>query len=326
MGPELKMISNTKVTYQYSPIPMRYYLKKADGLSTWPTSFVFKRKSAAEWNLTWLLYPGVDEALSITDSNSFDAHHNDIRQRFIKIRHGIKNILNKSTLDENGLGLKSALVSLPASDFALYLQDAPLLLQALETVCQEDVLALVQARAIQSVEGRLHYRLGGYGGQRKKLQTRSYAKAIRDSEEARCRWLHRATDLLREYYQPRGIVLPRVTFQMDTYTLSRMGYCQRRLDGNTNRIAISPMYVECTSMYITLVHELVHAVDDCVNGHYPKFIKLANQMGLIGQHSSGLHLSEELAGVCAEISSELGIYPHFDMSYKSLRVLGRKAT
>lgn len=155
------MISNTKVTYQYSPLPMRYYLKKADGLSAWPTSFVFKRQSAAEWNLTWLLYPGVDEALSITDSNSFDVYHNKIRQRFIKIRQGIKNILNKSTLDGNGLGLKSALVSLPASDFALYLQDAPSLLQALEKVCQEDVLALVQARAIQSVEGRLHYRLGG---------------------------------------------------------------------------------------------------------------------------------------------------------------------
>lgn len=75
------------------------------------------------------------------------------------------------------------------------------------------------------------------------------------------------------------------------------------------------MYVESSSMYNTLVHELVHAVDDCVHGHYPKFIRLANQMGLIGRSLSELRLSDELAGVCAEINKELDIYPHFDMSY-----------
>jgi len=59
----------------------------------------------------------------------------------------------------------------------------------------------------------------------------------------------------------------------------------------------------------TLVHELVHAVDDCIHHHGPEFKKIATDVGLQGlmrEASAGAWLQEQLSA----ISKQLGKYPH----------------
>jgi hypothetical protein len=59
----------------------------------------------------------------------------------------------------------------------------------------------------------------------------------------------------------------------------------------------------------TLVHELVHAVDDCLHHHGPEFKKIATDVGLQGpmrEASAGAWLKEQLLG----IAKQLGKYPH----------------
>jgi hypothetical protein len=59
----------------------------------------------------------------------------------------------------------------------------------------------------------------------------------------------------------------------------------------------------------TLVHELVHAVDDCQNKHGKEFKKIALSLGMIGpMRSAGA--GPELKTKLAELSEQLGPYPH----------------
>ena len=60
----------------------------------------------------------------------------------------------------------------------------------------------------------------------------------------------------------------------------------------------------------TLVHELVHAVDDCQHGHKKPFKDIATRVGLTGKMTATLE-SEELNKYFKDkIISELGDYPH----------------
>jgi hypothetical protein len=59
----------------------------------------------------------------------------------------------------------------------------------------------------------------------------------------------------------------------------------------------------------TLVHELVHAVDDCENKHGKEFKKIALSLGMIGpMRSAGA--GPALKAKLAELSAQLGHYPH----------------
>jgi hypothetical protein len=70
-----------------------------------------------------------------------------------------------------------------------------------------------------------------------------------------------------------------------------------------------PVLDEPVQVLDTLVHELVHAVDDCMHHHGPEFKKIATDVGLQGlmrEASAGPPLLEQLT----TISRQLGKYPH----------------
>jgi formylmethanofuran dehydrogenase subunit E len=66
----------------------------------------------------------------------------------------------------------------------------------------------------------------------------------------------------------------------------------------------------------TLTHEIVHAVDDCKNGHGEKFKEIALAVGLKGpMRSAGAN--ESLRQELARIAEKLGKYPHPRLSVPS---------
>ena len=124
-------------------------------------------------------------------------------------------------------------------------------------------------------------------------------------------WLENATSILRDgLFKQRGYEIPRDVkiscgFPPTGGTSRKMtiGICFSRSSSqaNVNEIFINPTKSEMisteennyTGILGTLVHELVHAVDDCQNGHMKPFRDIATRVGLIGKMTSTRE-SEEL--------------------------------
>ena len=86
-----------------------------------------------------------------------------------------------------------------------------------------------------------------------------------------------------------------------------------------NQIFISPVLYEPVEVLDTLLHELVHAVDDCENKHGKEFKKIALSLGMVGpMRSAGA--GPELKIKLEAIAKALGTYPH-----GKLKVTHRKA-
>lgn len=90
-----------------------------------------------------------------------------------------------------------------------------------------------------------------------------------------------------------------------------IGQCWSR-DSSTNernQIFISPALHEPVEVLDTLVHELVHAVDDCEHKHGKEFKKIALSLGMVGPMRSA-SAGPELKAQLEVISQALGPYPH----------------
>jgi hypothetical protein len=86
-----------------------------------------------------------------------------------------------------------------------------------------------------------------------------------------------------------------------------------------NQIFISPALYEPVEVLDTLVHELVHAVDNCEHKHGKEFKKIALSLGMVGpMRSAGA--GPELTVKLQEVAKHLGPYPH-----GKLKVVHRKA-
>ena len=128
-------------------------------------------------------------------------------------------------------------------------------------------------------------------------------------------WLQNAVDLVSPIFKNKGYTIPKVQvscgFPSTGNKSKHVGQCWGRSSTNdgTNQLFISPVLDEPVQVLDTLVHELVHAVDDCAHHHGPEFKKIATDVGLQGlmrEASAGPWLQEQLTG----IARQLGKYPH----------------
>lgn len=81
-----------------------------------------------------------------------------------------------------------------------------------------------------------------------------------------------------------------------------------------SQIFISPVLHEPVPVLGTLIHELIHAVDDCKSGHKGPFAKMAKAVGLTGKMTATVP-GEELAAILNGIAEELPEYPHKGVTY-----------
>lgn len=76
-----------------------------------------------------------------------------------------------------------------------------------------------------------------------------------------------------------------------------------------SQIFISPVLEDPIAVLETLVHEIVHAIDDCASGHKGNFKKIATNVGLTGKMTETV-AGDELREVLKKVSEKLGEYPH----------------
>ena len=132
-------------------------------------------------------------------------------------------------------------------------------------------------------------------------------------------WLMSAVDHLVPLFERSGYSVPIVKVSVgfpSTGAKGRhLGQCwssKSAVDG-INQIFIAPHLQTPFDFLDTLVHELVHAVDDCQSGHGDNFKKIAKDVGLKGPMRSagaGEWLKQDLL----RIAEKLGTFPHGRLS------------
>lgn len=145
--------------------------------------------------------------------------------------------------------------------------------------------------------------------------------------ETREHWLELAVLKLRPLFDEIDAPLPRVRVSVGWPSRGGVG-AKRKVIGqcwkttvagdNVSQIFISPVLGGgdrdtkrglAIEMLGVLIHELVHAVDDCESGHKGAFAKMARALGLEGKMTATT-VSGRLAEQLGPILDELGEYPH----------------
>ncbi|QWE02055.1 SprT-like domain-containing protein [Polynucleobacter sp. JS-JIR-II-b4] len=128
-------------------------------------------------------------------------------------------------------------------------------------------------------------------------------------------WLIAAVDHLTPIFERMGYSIPPVKVSVGFPSTGgkgrHLGQCwsSKSSEDGMNQIFIAPHLETPIDFLDTLVHELVHAVDDCESGHGDSFKKIALDVGLKGPMRSagaGDSLREDLI----RIAEKLGSFPH----------------
>ena len=150
---------------------------------------------------------------------------------------------------------------------------------------------------------------------------------MKTSKLSRENYLIQATDIMRKsLFKPKGYKVPKVELSISWATRGNrnrkgdaktLGQCfpKQMHAGGINQIVITPNYDGSTikgSLDIlgTLVHELVHAVDNCVSGHGQAFKKCALAVGLLPPMRSTPESEELREWLRKNILDKLGKFPH----------------
>ena len=80
---------------------------------------------------------------------------------------------------------------------------------------------------------------------------------------------------------------------------------------NVNEVFVSPTIDDSIQVLGTLVHELVHAIDDCKHGHRKEFVKIARAVGLQGKPTQCTAKPDTpLHDTLTKYVEQHGEYPH----------------
>jgi hypothetical protein len=129
-------------------------------------------------------------------------------------------------------------------------------------------------------------------------------------------WLLAAVEEIRPIFSLKGHQIPldcqvSCGFASTGTRSHHIGQCWSRSSSTheRNQIFISPALYEPAEVLDTLVHELVHAVDNCEHKHGKEFKKMALSLGMVGpMRSAGA--GPELKAKLEVVAQALGSYPH----------------
>lgn len=82
------------------------------------------------------------------------------------------------------------------------------------------------------------------------------------------------------------------------------------------QIFMSPVRGESDTLHVlgTLLHEMIHAVDDCQSGHRGNFLRIARSVGFLPKFTSADNRHPDLDAQLEEIAGRLGLFPHAEIS------------
>lgn len=131
-------------------------------------------------------------------------------------------------------------------------------------------------------------------------------------------WLNAANkEIDAKVFKPHGLSLPKnvklscsfPSKQALSVKRRRIGECWPTNERKNVEIFITPLEDDVLTVMGVLVHEDVHAIDNCKNGHKGPFVQMARKVGLEGKPTQCMP-GEELNKVLQGIAKKLGKYPH----------------
>ena len=141
-------------------------------------------------------------------------------------------------------------------------------------------------------------------------------------EKTREAWLLNAAEKLKPLFKKQGYDVPNVQVSCgftSTGKSRHAGECwsTKASDAAKNEIYISPKYADTVEVMDILVHELVHAVDNCEHKHGAEFKKIALAVGLEGKMRSA-SASAKLKNELIKIAETLAPYPHVKLNIPTI--------
>lgn len=136
--------------------------------------------------------------------------------------------------------------------------------------------------------------------------------------QTREEWLHKAIESLRPEFEKISFPLPeRVHVSVGFgYGAKResgtiLGQCWARFasEDEVNHLFISPEMNDSARVLDVLIHELIHAADDCKSGHKGAFETAARALGLTGKMTATV-ASDVLREKLSALAEKLGPYSH----------------
>ena len=137
----------------------------------------------------------------------------------------------------------------------------------------------------------------------------------RSKTSTREQWLQQAILALTPLFKEQGYAIPKCHvscgFASTDIKRGHIGQCwsTKSSADRVNQIFISSALSDSVQVLDTLMHELVHAVDDCENKHGPVFKKMALKLGMKGPMRSAC-AGPELKARLKQLADGLGTYPH----------------
>lgn len=159
---------------------------------------------------------------------------------------------------------------------------------------------------------------GGGQAEEKPTEVAPQPKAAPVREITREEWLHRAIDALRPEFEKVDFPLPEkihvsVGFgygaKRESATILGQCWSSGSSEDGVNHLFISPEMKDEARVLDVLIHELVHAADDCKSGHKGAFATAAKALGLTGKMTATV-ATPELAEKLRELAVSLGSYSH----------------
>lgn len=139
-------------------------------------------------------------------------------------------------------------------------------------------------------------------------------------------WLNEAVELLRPVFAEAGYEIPPVYVSVGFSTYGYkpgakkniIGVCHASwmtMDG-INEIYITPLVTEPVDVIALLVHELIHAVDDCKSSHGPGFQKISRALRCTDNRHVPLNEWRETVERYRAMARQLGRYPRAGVRYR----------
>ena len=141
---------------------------------------------------------------------------------------------------------------------------------------------------------------------------------MNNSFNTRDEWLTAAVNMLNtDVFEPAGIGCLNASWRIACSfpgggsARKRIGECwpSGSSDDKTREMFISPLEDDPIEVLGIVAHEMIHAIDDCVNGHRGPFRTMALAIGLEGPMKSTTS-GPKLTATLETMATRLGSYPH----------------
>jgi hypothetical protein len=136
-------------------------------------------------------------------------------------------------------------------------------------------------------------------------------KKMNHHKHSRENWLLDAVEIFRPWFEEHGAKIPeQVRVSVGYAKRQRKGtigvcYASVAAEDGVHQLFMSPELVDPSRVLDVLLHELIHAYDDCKSGHKGEFARVAKALGLTGKMTATV-ASEELTARLKEVIDKLG--------------------